>query len=129
MPVVNNIFDSTGAMPVGTSNIVVGGVTYIVNKEAITPKWNTAADDTGAGLPNRKRWARDRWQYEGEWQLATDTTAYPAPGSTFQRTPPSIVTAVNFVITVTPFEPSNQPTDIRVIKVTAEEYINSITTS
>lgn len=118
MAVPNQILDGTPAY--GTSSITIDSVTYIVNKETITPNWATAEDFTASGLPNRKRWTKGRYTWQGELQLADSSTEFPTPGATFTRTPPNEASAVTFAVTTVPYEADNQPGSIRVANVTAE---------
>jgi len=118
MAIPNQILDGTPAY--GTDTITINAVTYIVNKETITPNWASTEDFTAAGLPNRKHWTKGRYTWQGELQLASSATAFPAPGATFTRTPPNETSAVTFAVTVVPFEADNTPGGIRVLNVTAE---------
>jgi hypothetical protein len=131
MPQPSNVFDSSGgAMPYGTSPVTIsGGDTYIVNSEDITPSYTSAEARTSNGGPGQKRWTRERFQYSGEWQLANTSTSYPVPGDQFTRTVKGVTAAVNFVVAPGPVQhQDNQPGSIRVITVTAEEVIYTIST-
>jgi len=118
MPVPNQILDGTPAY--GTTTITINAVTYIVNKKTITPNWSSTEDFTAAGLPNRKHWTKGRYTWQAELQLASGSTAFPAPGATFTDTPPNETSAVTFAVTVVPQEEDNTPGGIRVVNVTAE---------
>jgi hypothetical protein len=130
MAIPSNVFDSSGGtMPYGTSPVTCGGETYIVNSEDITPSYASAQAQTSVGGPGQKRWTRERFQYSGEWQLANTGTAYPEPGATFTRVVKNVTAPLTFVVVPGPVNHSdNQPGSIRVITVTAEEVIYSITT-
>jgi len=119
-----------GTMPYGTgSAITINSVSYIMNNEVITPDWAEAKDNAGTGSPGRRRWTKQYYTWEAELQLATSGTAFPPPGSTFQRTPPNEASPVTFYVVQTPYNSSNQPSDIRVAKITAHEAKNSVTTA
>ena len=127
MAVPNQILDGTPAY--GTTSITINAVTYIVNKETITPNWSNAETYNADGTPNQKRWTKGRYTAEYELQLASGSTAFPPPGSTFTRTPPNETSAVTFVTTTVPFEAENAPGSIRTAKVSAESTVNAITTA
>jgi hypothetical protein len=118
MAVPNQLLDGTPQY--GTDSITINSVTYIVNKETITPSWASTEDFTAAGLPSRKHWSKGRYKWTGELQLASGSTAFPAPGATFTRTPPNESLAVMFAVTEVPFEADNTPGGIRVVNITAE---------
>ena len=118
MAIPNQILDGTPAY--GTDIITINAVTYIVNKETITPNWTSAEDHTAAGLPGRKHWTKGRYTWQGELQLASASTAFPAAGATFTRTPPNETSALTFAVIGVPFEADNAPGAIRVVNVSAE---------
>jgi len=127
MAVPSQILDGTPAY--GTTSITINAVTYIVNKETITPNWTDAETFNADGTPNQKRWTKGRYTAQYELQLASGSTAFPPPGSTFTRTPPNETSSVTFVTTTVPYEADNGPGTIRVANVTAESTVNAITTA
>lgn len=127
MAIPNQILDGTPAY--GTTSITINSVTYIVNKETITPNWTSTETQNADGTPNQKRWTKGRYTAEYELQLASGSTAFPPAGSTFTRTPPNETSPVTFVTTSVPYEAENSPGSIRTAKVTAESTVNAITTA
>ena len=128
MSTPNRILD--GAPPFGTNSVTMAGsaVTYIVNSETITPNWGEAENRNANAGPNQSIYVKGKYTYSGEWQLGTSGTAFPVPGDTFPRTVPNEASTVNFVVTETPFEYTNEVA-IRVAKVTAKQAIGTITTA
>jgi hypothetical protein len=127
MAIPNQILD--GSPQYGTSNLTIGGTTYICNNIACTMTWTSAENQTAAGLPYQKRWTRGRWQFSTELQIATSGTPYPVSGTTFSYQPPNETSALTFVVLEVPFNATNSPGEIRVINMTAEEARIGITTA
>jgi hypothetical protein len=128
MAVPTQILD--GTPPHGTmGTVTINSVAYIVEDEKVTPNWSEASDRTAAGLPNRKRWTKDRYGLELKLQLASSATAYPPPGMTFQYTPKNEATALTFIVIKTPEERNNEESFIETVTITCEQAIGSVTTS
>lgn len=123
-----NILD--GTPPYGTiGTITLNAVTYVVESEKCTPHWVTAEDRTATGTPNRKRWVKDRYDLELKLQLASSSTAYPPPGTTYSYTPKNEASALTFVVLDTPRETNNEASFIETATIQLQSAIGSITTS
>ncbi len=109
--------------------ITLNSVAYIVEDEKVTPHWNEATDRTAAGLPNRLRETKDRYDLELKLQLATSTTAYPPPGTTFSYTPKNEASPLIFFILDTPEERNNETSFIETATIKAKQAMGTITTS
>lgn len=70
-----------GVAPVTTS----ASITYNVNTEEITPDVAEDHNKDQYGNPNQSLYQKGLYDYKGEWQLATSTTAPPQFGATFTR--------------------------------------------
>jgi len=126
MAVPNEILD--GAPPHGTSTVTINSITYIVNKETITPEWKSAENSTSTGRPNQMVLVKGRYKIVFELQLASSGTAFPPPGAQFFRTPPNESSPITFFVSEVPYEATNE-VQIRVANVTALEAIATITTA
>lgn len=128
MAVPNFILD--GTPPYGTmGTITLNSVAYIVEDEKCNPKWNTAEDRKATGAPSRKRWTKDRYDIELKLQLATASTAYPPPGTTFSYTPKNESAALVFVVIETPEERNNEASFIETVTIKCEQAIGAVTAS
>ena len=116
-------------MPYGTgSAITINSVAYIMTDEEITPEWNEAHDNLATGAPGRSRYTKGLYKWSATLQLAASGTAFPPPGSTFTRTVPNEASPITFFILETPYSATNQPSDIRVAKVTGRQYTGTLST-
>lgn len=127
MAVPSVILDGTQAYGTGSA-ITINSVPYIMSDEEITPVWDEAHDNIATGAPGRSRYTKGKYKWSATLQLATSGTAFPPPGSTFQRTPPNETIALNFFILETPYSATNQPGDTRVAKCTARQYTGTLST-
>lgn len=128
MAIPNQILD--GTPPHGTlGTATINAVAYIVEDEKCTPHWNSGEDRLANGLPNRKRWTKDRYDLELTLQLATPTTPYPPAGATYSYTPKGEATALVFVVLDTPEERNNETSFIETAKIKLQSTVNAITTS
>ncbi len=128
MAVPNFILD--GTPPYGTmGTISLNSVTYIVEDEKCTPNWSRAADRTGTGLPNRQRFTKDLYDIELKLQLASSSTAYPPPGTTFTYTPKNESSALTFFVVETPEERTNSEDFIETVTIKAKQAKGTVSTS
>ena len=110
--------------------VTIGGVTYVVETQTITPNWTQASDKTATGNPGRTRWTKQAYTGSITLQLATQSTQYPNAGVTFTRPVPNEAgSPLTFVVLSAPYELSNSDTGIRTVTVEMQQVINSITTA
>lgn len=131
MSIPNRVSDASATMPMGTTSVTTsGGGTFVVNNEKIELEWKEASEEyTATGGPGRKAATKQRWNYEGEWQVSSNGVTYPNAGQTFSRTCPNDGAKTFVLKNVPPYEASADPGQIRVIKVTGYQVIYGVITA
>jgi len=103
-----------GVSPVTTS----ASATFNVNSEEITPDIAEDHNKDQYGNPNQSLYQKGLFDYKGEWQLATGSTAPPAFGDTFTRVH-EVEGTLTFIVLKAPI-PKTTDTKIRVCNVEAK---------
>ena len=118
-------------MPLGTTAVTTSAnATFVVNNEKIELDWKTTSDEhTATGGPGRVAMTKQRWKYEGEWQVPNSSATYPNAGQTFSRTCPNDGSKTFMLTSVPPYEATADPGTIRVIKVNAIQVVYGVITA
>lgn len=117
-----------GSMPYGSRVLTINAVAYKANNIQISRPFTEAEDQGITGVPGRRRATLNRAELSAELQLATSATAFPIFGQTFTDTFDASVGAETFVLDPVPYDETNDPSQIRTVKITAKSVVNSITT-
>lgn len=131
MSIPNRVSDASATLPMGTTSVTTSaGSTFVVNSETLTLDWKDTNDEyTATGGPGRKASTKQRWNYEGEWQVPNNSATYPNAGQTFTRSCPNDGTKTFILKSPPPYEASNDPGNVRVIKVSAYQQIYGVITA
>ncbi len=123
MPVAALILD--GSMPYGSISITASnGVAYILEEFTVDRSSTKADDNNAVGSPQRRRATHDRSTFTAVMQLATSGTARPGFGDTFTVTVDSNYGAELFTFDPVPTTYTNDPGDIRKVRVTGWKVVS-----